>query len=374
MTGFIGAATLLGILVGALVFGALTDRLGRRIMMIVDLAVFVVASLLQGFAANAGEILALRFILGVAIGADYPIAGALIAEYMPARLRGAALNSMQVAWFVGASVAYIVGYALLSAPQSWRWILASSAVPAAIGLALRSSAPESARWLFARGHFEQARTTLVKIFGEGPEEKPLAVQPHLPWTSIFKPPLSGRLAFVSMMWLLQVVPLFAIYTFAPVVLQALHIGSASLLGSIAITAAFLAGSVIALPLIESWGRRNLCIAGFALSVLAFAAVTIGRPAVVVPAFVLYAVAIGAAAGLELVYPSELFPTAVRAGATGFAAAVSRVGAFLGTFALPLALGRWGVVPVMWACAGISAAGLLLALVWAPETRGSVLDA
>jgi len=177
-----------------------------------------------------------------------------------------------------------------------------------------------------------------------------------------------------MMWLLQVVPLFAIYTFAPVVLQALHIGSASLLGSIAITAAFLAGSVIALPLIESWGRRNLCIAGFALSVLAFAAVTIGRPAVVVPAFVLYAVAIGAAAGLELVYPSELFPTAVRAGATGFAAAVSRVGAFLGTFALPLALGRWGVVPVMWACAGISAAGLLLALVWAPETRGSVLDA
>jgi len=71
MTGFIGAATLLGILVGALVFGALTDRLGRRIMMIVDLAVFVVASLLQGFAANAGEILALRFILGVAIGADF---------------------------------------------------------------------------------------------------------------------------------------------------------------------------------------------------------------------------------------------------------------------------------------------------------------
>jgi putative MFS transporter len=191
---------------------------------------------------------------------------------------------------------------------------------------------------------------------------------------MFEPRFAGKLAFVSAMWLLQVVPLFAIYTFAPVVLEALHLGTSSALGSIAITGAFLAGSVLALPLIESWGRRNLCIAGFAVSTAAFAAVTVGRPSVVVPAFVIYAIAIGAAAGLELVYPSELFPTAVRASATGFAAAVSRVGAFLGTFAMPLALAHWGASPVMWGCAALSAAGVFLALVWAPETRGCVLDA
>ncbi len=373
MAGFVGAATLLGILLGALIFGALTDRFGRRIMMIADLAVFVLASLLQAVVTNAWELLALRFILGVAIGADYPIAGALIAEYMPVRVRGAALNSMQVVWFVGACVAYVVGYALLNTRDSWRWILASSAVPAAIGLALRSSAPESARWLFAQGRVAEGQAVLQKIFGSARATES-STQPQLSWRAMFEPQFAGKLAFVSAMWLLQVVPLFAIYTFAPMVLQALHIGAASPLGAIAITAAFLAGSILALPLIESWGRRNLCIAGFAVSTAAFAAISIGAPALIVPAFIIYALAIGAAAGLELVYPSELFPTGVRASATGFAAAVSRVGAFLGTFVLPIALARWGPVPVMWACAGLSAAGLLLALLWAPETRACVLDA
>lgn len=373
MTGAVGAATLLGILGGALIFGALTDRLGRRIMMILDLAVFVVASLLQLVVSNVAELIVLRFILGVAIGADYPIAGALIAEYMPARVRGAALNSMQVAWFLGACVAYVVGYALFGMHDSWRWILASSAVPAVIGLAMRSSAPESARWLFSQGRAEQARAVLHAIFGEsGPQEEP-AAKP-LPWRAMFERRFAGTLAFVSAMWLLQVVPLFAIYTFAPSVLKALGIGGESALGSIAITAAFLAGSLAALPLVESWGRRKLCIAGFGVAVAAFALVTVPNPAIVVVAFVAYAVAIGAAAGLELIYPCELFPTAVRASATGFAAAISRIGAFVGTFALPVALARFGVLPVMWTCAALSLAGLIVALLWAPESRGCVLDA
>ncbi len=124
MTGLLGAATLLGILVGAPVFGRLTDRYGRRALMIADLAVFVVASLAQLVVTNVWQLIALRFVLGVAIGADYPIAGALIAEFAPARMRGAAVNGMQVAWFFGAMMAYVVGYALLgTGPQSRRWIL-----------------------------------------------------------------------------------------------------------------------------------------------------------------------------------------------------------------------------------------------------------
>lgn len=373
VTGLVGAATLLGILAGALIFGALTDLVGRRIMMIADLAVFVAASLLQFFVTNAWELILLRFILGVAIGADYPIAGALIAEYMPARVRGAAVNSMQVAWFVGAGAAYVVGYALLRTPESWRWILASSAIPALVGLLLRSSAPESVRWLLVRGRHAEAQAIVRAHFQDGALP---AAPPHsaLPWRAMFRRPFAGPLAFVSAMWLLQVVPLFAIYTFAPVVLSALHIGSASAAGSLAITAAFLLGSLLALPLVETWGRRKLCIAGFAVALIAFVLVLLPNPAVVVFAFIAYAIAIGAAAGLELVYPSELFPTSVRASATGFAAAVSRVGAFLGTFALPVALTRAGVAPIMWACAVLSALGLVVALLWAPETRGRMLDA
>ncbi|MBV9271173.1 MAG: MFS transporter, partial [Candidatus Eremiobacteraeota bacterium] len=124
--GLMGAITLFGILVGAALFGHAADRYGRRILMIADLSVFVAASLLQIIATRYWELIALRCILGIAIGADYPIAGALIAEAVPNRIRGAALNMLQVTWFLGAAVAYIVGYALLATgPDSWRWVLAS---------------------------------------------------------------------------------------------------------------------------------------------------------------------------------------------------------------------------------------------------------
>jgi putative MFS transporter len=353
MTGLLGAATLLGILVGAPVFGRFTDRYGRRTLMIVDLAVFVVASLAQILVNDVWQLIALRFVLGVAIGADYPIAGALIAESSPARLRGAAVNTMQVAWFLGAAVAYVAGYALIgTGSQSWKWILASPALVAAIGLLLRASAPETPLWLAANRAGEVGRASLARLF---------------------RPEYLGRLTFVSAMWLLQVVPLFAIYTFAPTVLAALGLGDqSSPAGSVAITVAFLVGSIVSLPLVERWGRRPLCIAGFAIACVAFALLLSGKPAIVVVAFIAYAIGIGAAAGLELTYPTELFPTSIRATATGIAAGVSRIGAFIGTFALPLLLARYGIAWIIGGGLVLSLAGLAVALRWAPETKGTTL--
>lgn len=350
MTGLLGAATLIGIFIGAPLFGYVTDRHGRRVLMIADLAFFVVISLVQIFATNAWELVALRFALGLAIGADYPIAGALIAESVPARVRGTAVNSMQVAWFLGAAVAYVAGYALLATgPQSWKWILASPALFAAIGLLLRTSAPESPLWLAARAAGNVRAASFL---------------------TIFRPPFRGALAFVSAMWLLQVVPLFAIYTFAPSVLGALGLNSASSpAGSVAVTAAFLVGSLLSLPLVERWGRRPLCIAGFAIAAMAFALLLVGNVAIVVTCFLAYAVGIGAAAGLELTYPTELFPTSIRATATGFAAGVSRIGAFIGTFALPSLLARFGITSIVAGALLLSLCGLGIAWRWAPETKG-----
>jgi putative MFS transporter len=349
-TGLIGAATLFGILIGAPLFGRYTDRVGRRALLIFDLCFFIVACVAQAFVTNVAQLVALRFALGLAIGADYPIAAALVAESVEQRVRGAAVNSMQVAWFLGAAVAYVAGYALLrhAGADSWRWILASPAVFAAVGLALRAGAPESPMWLASRERGETERT---------------------PFAAIFSREHRGALAFVSAMWLLQVVPLFAIYAFAPAVLAALGLrNDNSPAGSVAIVAGFLIGSLLSLPLVERWGRRPLCILGFAAGTLAFALLAHAGQALVVICFVTYAIGIGAAAGLELTYPVELFPTPIRASATGFAAAVSRVGAFVGTFALPSALARYGISSVVWTAFALSLIGLAISLRWAPETK------
>ena len=353
MTGLLGAITLFGVLAGALVFGEMADRYGRRILMIADLAVFVIACVAQIFVTNVWELIALRFVLGVAIGADYPISAALIAEFMPRRSRGAALAGLETIWFAGACAAYVAGSAMLAlGSDSWKWILAAPAVIAALGLLIRTVAPESPRWLAA---------TATRMKRPGLRE-------------IFTKDVRPKLGFVSWMWLLQVVPLFAIYTFAPTVLSALHLGTAdSVAGSIAITVAFATGSLLSLPLIERWGRRPLCIAGFAVATVAFGAISFGNVPLTVAAFLAYALAMGAASGLEIVYPAELFPTFIRGTATGFAAAVSRVGAFVGTFALPVVLGRYGIAPIVVASVALSVAGLWLAIARAPETKGTSLD-
>ncbi len=168
-------------------------------------------------------------------------------------------------------------------------------------------------------------------------------------------------------------PLFAIYTYAPAVLTALGINdTSSPAGSVVITAAFAVGAIAAMPLVERWGRRRLCIIGFAVAATAFGVLPFAGALVMVACFVLYAVGIGAASVLELVYPAELFPTAIRATATGFAAAISRVGAFLGTFALPSALARYGATAVILSASVLSVVGLAISLLWAPETRGKTL--
>jgi putative MFS transporter len=349
-TGLVGAATLFGILLGAPLFGHLADRYGRRVLMILDLAVFVVLAVAQVFVANVWELVALRLLLGVAIGADYPIATAIVAEFVPAGVRGAALSALEATWFVGAAVAYVAGYALLATgPNSWKWILASPAIFAAGGLLLRASAPETPLWSATNASGELQRVSFATVF-------------H----SRFR----GALSFVSAMWLLQVIPLFAIYTFAPTVLSALGLNDrSSPAGSVAITAAFAAGSFASMWLVERWGRRPLCIAGFAVAAGAFVLLLTGNTTIVLISFIAYAVGAGAASGLELVYPAELFPTSIRATATGVAAAVSRVGAFAGTFALPLLLARFGITTIVTSAAALSAAGLVISLLWAPETRG-----
>ncbi|MGH3146223.1 MAG: MFS transporter, partial [Rubrobacter sp.] len=131
-SGLIGASALAGIFIGGLVFGWLTDKVGRQTMYVADLIVFVVASVLQFFVEGPLALFVLRLIMGIAIGADYAIGAALLSEFLPSRQRGRLLACQNAIWTVGFVAAYVVGYFMQDlGPEAWRWMLASSAVPAA---------------------------------------------------------------------------------------------------------------------------------------------------------------------------------------------------------------------------------------------------
>jgi len=112
MAGLLGASALVGLFLGSLVFGWLTDRIGRRRMFVFDLLAFVLLSLAQLAVTDALWLLILRFLLGVAVGADYSIAPTLVAEFAPRRYRAALLAAGPAMWTIGYVLAFSVGAAM----------------------------------------------------------------------------------------------------------------------------------------------------------------------------------------------------------------------------------------------------------------------
>ncbi len=166
-------------------------------------------------------------------------------------------------------------------------------------------------------------------------------------------------------------PLFAIYSFAPKVLQALQLtGDWAAFGSIAITLLFTLGCLLATKLINRLGRRNMLIHSFLWSGMSLVMLGVfpdASPTTILVLFGAYAVLIGGAQVLEYVYPNELFPTEIRASAVGLATSLSRIGAAVGTYLVPISLASYGIANTMFAAALISLFGALISWWLAPET-------
>lgn len=377
-TGAIGAMALVGILFGALIGGPIADKYGRRKILTADLVIFIVVSLLQFFANDATSLLVLRFLLGVAIGLDYAIAAPYIAELSPRKQRGPLLAWVPTAWFVGAVAAYIVGYLMLGlGPEAWRWMLASGAVPSLIVLLMRVSAPESPRWLLAHKRIEEAEAVIKQVFGENASVEDIAEEAEETPGGLMELVRSGylkRSILIGLLWMFQVAPLFAIYTFAPEIFSRLGMGE-GYVGSIILSLLFVIAAVPSiLFLLNSWGRRPLAIWSFVVATIAFLILAIpgASMGVTIAAWVAYAMGIGSAQVLQGVYPGEIFPTGIRSTAAGVTAAISRIGSAASTYIFPVALSTWGASTVMLGMAILSVLGVWVALVGAPETKGKTL--
>lgn len=382
--GLLGASTLIGIFVGGGVFGWVTDKVGRHTMYIVDLIALAVFSIASGLATETWHVILARFLLGIAIGADYPIATSLLAEFLPRKYRGRMLGATFVVWAVGAAAAYLVGFLLKDiGPDAWRWLLASPAVFAVITLLFRLGTPESPRWLYSQGRYEEARTVIKKVWGDDFDLENLgeldtnASTPRSTLKSVFQGILLKRTIFVAAFWTLQVIPMFAVYTFAPDLLASFGMtGDANLYGgSLIISSMFVVGGIPGLWLVEKIGRKALLLWTFGIATVALAVpffIPNVSPHVLFASLAIFAISSGAANFLQIVYPNELFPTEVRATAVGIGTAASRIGSAVSTYLMPWAILNIGASNSLLIGALIALAGVIVTALLGEETMGRSL--
>jgi putative MFS transporter len=386
-SGLIGAASLIGIFFGASVFGFLTDRIGREKMYALDLAFLVVACLLCVFVTAPWQLIVLRFVIGAAIGADYPIATSLLTEFTPSKKRGFMVGMSAVAWSAGAAVAYVVGalfVGISGGNEHWRALLATAAVLGMFVILMRRGIPESPRWLVQNGRIADAEAVVKKIYGATVDLSSAGFdegvkKPKTDLRVFFRGTYLRRLIMCSALYLAVVTPLYALLTFLPSILTGFSIsgdGPTGLMVETVIIGLIVAGSIPALYLVERWGRRPVAVIPLAIMVIPLAGLWLwsGGPLwFIVAMFCVYAFVSGGPSILVWIYPNELFPTEFRATAVGIATSISRFGAATGTYLLPLSISSLGTGTTMLFGAILTAVAFVICLVMAPETKGKSLE-
>jgi MFS family permease len=405
--GAVAAAAVFGAVVGALVFGPLTDRIGRKGMYAFDLVFFVVFAALSALAWNTWSLIAFRFLLGIGIGADYPISACYVSETMPTRLRGRLVGSTIGFFSLGmlfGALASLVLVLLLHDISAWRAMLALGVVPAVLVIFLRSTVPESPRWLQHRGAQTAMKHALAELTGEQPAGSPesgegvaslaLAAPPRVPLRTLFDKGLRRRLVLACVPWFLFDVAVYGVGLFTPTILMSLRFPSVGLSENAPflareITSAEAAavldlfpllGLAIALLLIDRIGRVPLQIGGFLGMAVGFGVLAMAVSGThtnlvfVFTGFMLFNILTNAGPGTTTyVLPSEIFPTALRGTAHGLASAGGKLGAVVGILLLPVLRAAIGLGPTLLLEGFVSLLAAVVTWLCRVEPSGRSLD-
>uniref|UniRef100_A0A832H2S6 MFS transporter n=1 Tax=Oscillatoriales cyanobacterium SpSt-402 TaxID=2282168 RepID=A0A832H2S6_9CYAN len=377
--GAVAVAAVAGSLVGSLTLGPITDKVGRQRMLIVDIALFIVATAGTAFAWNAISLIVFRFLVGVGIGADYPISVAYITENVPSRLRGrmviGAFTFQAVGALLGALTGLVVIYLFQTMyPDSvqpiiqyaWRWMLGVGLVLAiAVGIIRFSFLLESPRYYIAKGDYDAASKAASVLLETPititPETDPPEREPSLKYQALFSRQFRRNTLFASVPWFLQDIATYGVGIFTPAIIGAIAFANepdllaremASAKSSAFVDLFLIVGFLIAVLLIERAGRVRLQVVGFlGMAVgLVILAVSDRLPSannstliwVFIGFFIFNLMMNAGPNSTTFLLSGEVFPTSIRASGAGFAAAFAKAGAVLGTFTLPILKKSWGV--------------------------------
>lgn len=374
--GLLGAATLTGLFFGAIVTGPIADKIGRRQIFAWDMSVFAVLSALQFFVQSPTQLLILRFLLGLVLGADYVVSKSLVTEHAPRAFRGRLMSLLAVAWAAGYVFAYLIGFLLSgTGPDAWRWMLAVSAIPAVLVFFFRLGVPEAPLWLSRHGRHEEAAAIVRTHLGEA--VRPPAIVPPAPkrgLSVLFTRAYRKRTAVGVLFYVCQVVPFFALGTFTPQVMGALGVTNKLAAGAL-YNVFLLVGAIVGLLVIDRVSRRFFLVSTFFVGAVLLAGLAFTShlsPVLAIVLFTAFAFVLAAAVNLEFVYPPELFPTDLRASGVGVAVAGSRIGSAGSTFLLPVVASAYGISTALVGCVVVLLVGGLVCWAWAPETSTETL--
>ncbi len=396
LSGFILSAILgawfAGIMLGALGFGLLADRFGRRAVFLASLVIYGGATFATAFAPGIAILLLLRFVAGVGVGAEYSAVNAAIAELIPSAKRGFAASFVMNFWSVGTLFAAFLSwllFSLLPPDFAWRGVFACGGLVALSTLWLRRTLPESPRWLLAQGREVEAQaivaaiqrgTTCLPNVGMR-SRKFVRVKSHL--AADLRALLTRHKAALALGCVLDFAEAggyYGLFAFLPLaVLPNLHLAITALpLFYMAGSLGALLGGVIVSLLLDRLGRKpvvSFCYGATAVACLGFAAAAPTGATPVIIGFVV--VNMLATASWVGAYPtfSELFPTNLRASGIGISVAVGRIGALMSPFLIAYA-GQTGVAAALAVLAGFWAIGFLAMVVWlfaGVEARGVSLE-
>ena len=372
--GFVGMA------IGATVGGLLADRYGRRAVFAATLVVYGLATGASALVTGLAVLLLLRFLVGLGLGAELPVASTLVSELSPTRIRGRMVVVLESFWALGWILAALIGFFVVPvSDDGWRWAFAVGLVPALYAVVIRWGLPESPLFLERRGRVEDAEA-VVRSFeaaaGVEPEEsRPLAPAPARRPGELWSPTFRRRTAGIWVVWFCVNFSYYGAFIWLPTLLYAQGFDLVRSFGyTLVITLAQLPGYALAAVLVEVWGRRPT-LATFLLG-SAVAATGFGLAGevwqILLAGCALSFFNLGAWGALYAITP-EIYPTSLRGAGAGAAAGFGRVASIAAPLLVPvvLAASSSAVLFVLFAVAfvvGAATAYLLL-----PEQAGERLD-
>ena len=380
------STALLASAIGALLFGRVADMLGRKRIYGVEVLVLAAGAIGCAFAQNIWWLIGLRFILGIGIGGDYPVSATIMSEYAGKASRGMMVSMVFAMQAAGLIVGPLLAAGLLASHMQqnivWRILLAFGAVPALAVYGARRHLKETPRFLHASGHEEDesGKLTRAKHFNE--KEHSVSF-----WDGFHRlvndTKLLSRLVGASATWFLMDFAYYGNTVSSPLVLSALGAHDTLLhktLVQLAIFAVFAApGYAASILLMDKLGRKTIQCIGFGMMAAAFAVMALvpNIEKMAIPFVIIYGISFFFTEfgpnSTTFVYPSEIFPVRVRTTGHGVAAAMGKLGGFVGVFTFPFLMHWHGLLSAESGAAIVSVLGLVTTILLLPETKGKSLE-